>query len=76
MKKVLIASIAPASVVAARGVIIAGGNGPVKGIRIAGVVIEDHHMFTDVLAERGVEVLQQWRSCLADTKVLSKIKLK
>jgi hypothetical protein len=41
VKKVLIASIAPDIVVAVRGIIIAGGNGPVKGIRIAGVVIED-----------------------------------
>lgn len=32
---------APAKVLADGGTIMAGGNGPVKGIRIAGVVIED-----------------------------------
>lgn len=47
MRKVLIASIAPAKVVAARGIIIAGGNGPVKGIRMAGVVIEDAPLYVD-----------------------------
>lgn len=40
-KKALTASMAPASVVAEGGTIMAGGNGPVKGILIAGVVIED-----------------------------------
>jgi hypothetical protein len=40
-KKALTASIAPESVVAEGGTIMAGGNGPVKGILIAGVVIED-----------------------------------
>jgi hypothetical protein len=41
VKKALTASIAPAMVLADWGTIMAGGNGPVKGIRIAGVVIED-----------------------------------
>lgn len=41
VKKALTASIAPAMDLAAGGMMIAGGNGPVKGIRIAGVVIED-----------------------------------
>jgi hypothetical protein len=41
VKKAFTASIAPAIVLAAGGTTMAGGNGPVKGIRIAGVVIED-----------------------------------
>ena len=45
MRKVLIASIAPAIVVAALGTMMAGGNGPVKGIRMAGVVIEDAPLY-------------------------------
>lgn len=54
MRNVLIASIAPASVVAVRGIIIAGGNGPVKGIRMAGVVIEDAPLYVEGVAwEKG-----------------------
>lgn len=41
MKKDVTASMAPARVVADGGRIKAGGSGPVKGIRIAGVVIRD-----------------------------------
>lgn len=41
VKKALTASIAPLMDLAAGGMMTAGGNGPVKGIRIAGVVIED-----------------------------------
>lgn len=65
MKKVQMASIAPASVVAVGGVMIAGGNGPVKGIRMAGVVIEDAPLYNVrpvVLGGTEVEILQRLRS--------------
>lgn len=51
MKKRPTASMAPVNVRADWGTIIAGGKGPVKGIRIAGVVIEDASSVAIVLAE-------------------------
>ena len=42
VRKDAMASIAPATVWAEGGVIIAGGNRPVKGILIEGVVIKTH----------------------------------
>lgn len=74
MRKVLIASIAPAIVVAARGIMIAGGNGPVKGIRMAGVVIEDaHYTSTGCLGETRVEALRRLRSWMLGGTLRKKV---
>lgn len=72
MKKALTASIAPAKVLADGGTIMAGGNGAVNGIRIAGVVIEDASSLEWV--RRGLAEEKWWKfgGCPSTLRILAR----
>jgi hypothetical protein len=72
VKKALTASIAPAMDLAAGGTMMAGGNGPVKGIRIAGVVIEDASLGGEGGRDyRPWGSLKAWQGGAAETPIYS-----